>query len=58
VLFIVPAPYSCEYLRAASANPPPSYVIEMFSFFFFAANTSDEISSDAFEQIGVTTNDT
>lgn len=41
-----PAPYSCEY------------VSEMFSFFFFAANISDEMSSDALEQKGVTMNDT
>lgn len=33
-------------------------VMEMFSFFFFAAKINEETSSEALEQSGVTTNDT
>ena len=33
-------------------------VIVIFSLRFFAANRSDDTNSDAFEQNGVTTNDT
>jgi hypothetical protein len=32
--------------------------METFSFFFFAAKTSEETSSEALEHNGVTTNDT
>ena len=33
-------------------------VIDTLSFFFLAAKSNDETSSDALEQIGVTTNET
>lgn len=46
VLFMVTAPYTCEY------------VSEIFFFFFFAAKVREDTSSLALDANGVITNDT